>query len=333
MAHKIRAVLRSNYMECVDVKPATDGTSDQPSTMNQTSTIPGLITVIIPTYNRSELLARSVSSVLAQTHIPLELIVVDDGSTENIREAVQAIAPGKTTVVRREDRGGAAAARNTGCEVARGEFIAFLDSDDEWLPEKLEAQISMLRAHPEIALCCTAFVLVRRDGQEEIRQFDTDEIGTTDLAFGCELSPGSSLVFRKEFFSVVGTFHTAMPRFEDWDWLVRGSALSRIGLINRPLCKVYAGPRPTEEMVLASTLQMKAFHGSTFRREGIRHYLKFRAGLLHEESIAAYGAGKYGLAIGKLILSLIVFPVRKRNFIARSVRALSSSRTASSDSR
>lgn len=327
MANKISAVLRPQYMECVDVKPATDGTSDQ------ISTIPGLITVIIPTYNRSELLARSVSSVLAQTYAPLELIVVDDGSTENIPEAVQAIAPGKTTVIRRARRGGAAAARNTGCEVARGEFIAFLDSDDEWLSEKLEAQISLLRDHPEIAFCCTAFVLVRRDGQEEIRKFDTNEMGTADLAFGCEVSPGSSLVFRKDFFSVVGPFDTTIPRFEDWDWLVRGSALSRIGLINRPLCRVYAGPRPTEEMVLASTPRMKALHGSTFRREGARHYLRFRAGLLHEESIAAYSAGKYGRAICKLILSLIVFPVRKRNFIARSVRALASSRAASSDGR
>ena len=309
------------------MKPAADGTS------NQACTIPGLITVIIPTYNRSELLARSVSSVLAQTYVSLELIVVDDGSTENIPEALQAIAPGRTTVIRRECRGGAAAARNTGCGAARGEFIAFLDSDDEWLPEKLEAQISFLRDRPEIALFCTAFVLVRRDGQEEIRTFDTNEMGTADLAFGCEVSPGSSLLFRKEFFSVVGPFDTAIPRFEDWDWLVRGSALSTIGLINRPLCKVYAGPRPTEEMVLASTSRMREIHGSTFRRKGVRHYLRFRAGLLHEESIAAFSAGKYGLAIGKLVLSLMVFPLRKRNFIARSIRALSSCRSVSSEGR
>ena len=314
-------------MECVDVKPATDGKSDR------TSTIPGLITVIIPTYNRSELLARSVSSVLAQTYPTLELIIVDDGSTENIFEAVEAIAPGSATVIRRESRGGAAAARNTGCEVARGEFIAFLDSDDEWLPEKLEAQISFLGGNPEIALCCTAFVLVRGDGQEEIRKFGKNEMDTADLAFGCEVSPGSSLVFRNELFSGIGLFDTTIPRFEDWDWLVRGSALSRIGLINKPLCKVYAGPRPTEEMVLASTFRMKALHGSTFRREGVCHYLRFRAGLLHEEAAAAYGAGKFGLATRKLVLSLIVFPIRKRDLIVRSVRALSSSRTASSDAR
>lgn len=302
------------------MKPATDVTSDQ------TSTIPGLISVIIPTYNRSELLERSVSSVLAQTYPSLELIVVDDGSTENISEAVQALANDTATVIRRTRRGGAAAARNSGCEAARGEFIAFLDSDDEWLPEKLQMQFSLLREKPEIALCCTAFYLIHGDGREEVRFIGSKEIGMADLAFGCGISPGSTLIFRNELFAQVGPLDSGLARFEDWDWLIRSSALSRIGTINRPLCKVYAGDRPDEEKVLSSTLGMKARHGDAFRREGIGRYLKFRAGLLHEEAVAAHGAGKYCRAIGKLALSLIVFPVRNWNLIARSVRALSPAR-------
>lgn len=287
---------------------------------------PALVSVIVPTYNRSHLLTRALASVMAQTYRPIEFIVVDDASSEDISASVREATAGTAIVISRDVRGGAAAARNSGCDVARGDYIAFLDSDDEWLPQKLEAQIAFLERNRELALCCTAFNIIRDNGRSETRSFGTGSYGLADLAFGCGISPGSTLVFRRDLLTDVGPFDTGLARFEDWDWLLRSLAHSRIGLVDTPYCNVFAGAHPSEQKVLSSLREIKLRHGTTFLRHGIRHYLHFRAGLFHEESAAAYCEGKYVRAIGKLVLSFLVYPVRKRDLVTRLIRASTSSR-------
>lgn len=103
------------------------------------------VSVIIPTYNRAHLVGRAIRSVLNQTFTDFELIVVDDASTDNTREEVESVGDLRIRYIRHEQRKGGSAARNTGIEVAHGEFLAFLDSDDEWLPRKLELQVLALR--------------------------------------------------------------------------------------------------------------------------------------------------------------------------------------------
>ncbi len=98
-----------------------------------------LVSICIPTYNRAALVQEAVASVLAQTWREFELIVVDDGSTDDTTEALAAYAS-RIRLIRRESRGGVSAARNTGIAAARGEWLAFLDSDDLWRPEKLARQ-------------------------------------------------------------------------------------------------------------------------------------------------------------------------------------------------
>src|ERR1051325_11615249 len=117
-----------------------------------------LVSTIIPTYNRDELIGRSVQSVLSQTYQLLEVIVVDDASTDDTRdriETLQQVDP-RIQYVRHERNRGAQAARNTGIQAAKGEFIAFLDSDNEWLPQKLERQMPLFshKADSPAAVYC-----------------------------------------------------------------------------------------------------------------------------------------------------------------------------------
>jgi glycosyltransferase involved in cell wall biosynthesis len=106
-----------------------------------------LISVVLPTYNRASMLAVAVQSVLAQTFADLELIVVDDGSTDETPGVLEAIADPRLVRLRSDQQRGAAVSRNAGIGAARGEFLAFQDSDDEWLPGKLERQLSVFADH------------------------------------------------------------------------------------------------------------------------------------------------------------------------------------------
>lgn len=113
------------------------------------------VSVIIPTYNRAHLIGRAIKSVLNQTYKDFEIIIVDDGSTDKTEEVVKDFKDERVRYIRREKNKGGSAARNTGIKAARGEYIAFQDSDDEWLPEKLEKQMkafeAMAMAKPVIA--------------------------------------------------------------------------------------------------------------------------------------------------------------------------------------
>src|SRR5690606_20987586 len=117
--------------------------------------ISGMVSVVIPAYNVGPHIAEAIESVLAQDYPQVEIVVVDDGSKDDTAEVVATRYP-QVSLIRKEN-GGAATARNAGIRAARGEFVAFLDADDIWLPGKLTAQIDYLRAHPDVAMNCTGF--------------------------------------------------------------------------------------------------------------------------------------------------------------------------------
>jgi glycosyltransferase involved in cell wall biosynthesis len=123
---------------------------------------PGLVTVIIPTYNRAVVLQRAVASALNQTYRQLEIVVVDDGSTDETRAAVERMGPSVRYVY--QANAGVAAARNTAMAYARGEYLAFLDSDDSWLEWKIEAEVAGMRAHPEVGLVWTDMIAITEQG-------------------------------------------------------------------------------------------------------------------------------------------------------------------------
>lgn len=123
---------------------------------------PGLVSVLIPSYNRGYIIGKAIESVLAQTYRPLEIIVVDDGSTDETRAIIDKFGPAISYIY--QENAGLAVARNTGLAAARGEFIAFQDSDDIWLPWKLQVQVALMRHLPELALVWTDMTAVNPVG-------------------------------------------------------------------------------------------------------------------------------------------------------------------------
>jgi len=132
--------------------------------------IPGLVSVIIPTWNRADIIGETIASVLAQTYRDLEVVIVDDGSVDATREVVASYPDARIQYVHQEN-GGLSSARNAALDRVRGEFIAFLDSDDIWHPWKLAAQVELFRRHPEVGMSWTDMSTFARDQQVIVERY------------------------------------------------------------------------------------------------------------------------------------------------------------------
>lgn len=268
------------------------------------------ISVIMPVFNRAVLLRRALDSVLRQADDTTEIIVVDDGSTEDIGAALTDVSAPNLRLLRRAANGGTAAARNAGIAEARGRYLAFLDSDDAWMDGKLRTQIALLDADPSAGLCCTGYHLMRPNRPPEVRLFRANRLDATQIAFGCGLSPGSTLVARRDLFDAVGSFAETMPRLEDWDWLLRAAARSDILVANTPLATIHVLGHPGEAAVRLSTRLMHERHAARFRALGIIHARRFRAALHYERAVAAFRSGDRARAAWHYGRSLLAYPLR-----------------------
>ena len=193
------------------------------------------VSVIIPTYNRAGWVTEAVASVLAQTCRDFELLVVDDGSTDGTMEA---LAPfrGKLCYLRTWRNRGVAAARNLGAAAARGRWLAFLDSDDLWRPEKLARQLAYLEAHPDLEICQTGEIWVRRGvrvNPPSSHRKVGGRIFLPSLA-RCLVSPSAVMISRRLFWQA-GGFDESLPACEDYDLWLRLAWRHDIGLVPEPL--------------------------------------------------------------------------------------------------
>ena len=198
------------------------------------------VSVVIPTFNRKEKLRKALDSVLLQYGVPFEVIVIDDGSTDGTREMLQEIYPSVNYLY--QSNQGPAAARNRGIEASRGEWIAFLDSDDEWLPGKLQAQLNFFAAHPEYPICQTEEIWIRNgtrvNPMKKHKKYG-GMIFEKCLAL-CLISP-SAVMIHRNLFDEVGLFDESLPACEDYDLWLRIAAKYPVGLIEKPYVMKYGG--------------------------------------------------------------------------------------------
>jgi glycosyltransferase involved in cell wall biosynthesis len=192
------------------------------------------VSVIIPTYNRAEMVREAVASVLAQTCRDFEVVVVDDASTDGTAAALAEYA--EVQVLRHPRRRGVAAARNTGIQAARGEWLAFLDSDDLWLPEKLARQMAYLQARPGLWLCQTDETWVRRGARVNKPWSHRKMAGRIFLPSlaRCVVSP-SAVILHRRLIEAHGGFDETLPAAEDYDLWLRLSWRYEVGLVEEPL--------------------------------------------------------------------------------------------------
>jgi glycosyltransferase involved in cell wall biosynthesis len=191
-----------------------------------------LVSAVIPAYNYGVFIMDAVESVLAQTYENIEIIVVDDGSTDNTGELLKPYEEaGKLRYIYQKNAGNASA-RNLGITSATGEFIAFLDADDIWLENKIERQMSFLDEHPEhSAVFCDEFFF--RDGEEPVKappKILENEDFFEKFLLTCYTTP-SSLLIRRSAFELTGLFNTKLVYCEDWDLMIRITKHVRVGYL------------------------------------------------------------------------------------------------------
>ena len=198
-----------------------------------------LVSVIIPTFNRAEVISRAVNSVLNQTFKDFECIVVDDGSTDETGSVLCGFAD-KIKVVKTENRG-VSAARNTGAKLAKGKYIAFLDSDDEWRPQKLQKQLDFMQKNG-FRITQTDETWVRNG--KFVNKSAKYIRPSGDIFYSClevcAVTP-SSVMMEKILFFEYGGFDETIPVCEDYDLWLKMSLKEKFGLIDEPLIIKYGG--------------------------------------------------------------------------------------------
>jgi glycosyltransferase involved in cell wall biosynthesis len=245
------------------------------------------VSVVIPTYNRARMVIRAIDSVLAQTFRDLELIVVDDGSTDDTVSRLRMLADARIRVLSLPANSGGSRARNEGLRAARADLVAFLDSDDEWLPLKLEAQLARLRESEDPRVAVVYCPWLSRDhlaGREAPGGLPATEGDVLDALLGGWNVATSAALIRRGALERVGGFDESLAGAHDYDlWLRLAAAGHHFVAVREPLVIKHAHGEPRISMDLRArserTLdQLDRRWGALVRdRLGLREYLGWRA--------------------------------------------------------
>ena len=200
-----------------------------------------LVSVIIPTFNRAHKVERALQSVLAQTFTPYEIIVVDDGSMDETADLINRHYAESVHYFFQPNKG-VSHARNRGIQEASGNWIAFLDSDDEWLPDKLQIQVSTLQKNPDILFCHTDEIWIRNGKRVNPMRKHRKQGGWIyeKCLPLCVISP-SSVLIKKEIFTNLGGFDESLPACEDYDYWLRYCSRYPVLFLEKQLLIKYGG--------------------------------------------------------------------------------------------
>jgi glycosyltransferase involved in cell wall biosynthesis len=193
------------------------------------------VSVIIPAYNSAHYLAAAVDSVLAQTFADLEVLVIDDGSTDETPQVMSRYGPPVRYI--RQSNGGVAVARNHGIKESRGNYVAFLDADDTWFPNKLERQLEALRSNPGYQACYSAHLVVSHDlTPVAVHRSGRQGSSLEDLLLrGNVIGSICTVLCDRSLFDLTGGFDPELSQCADWDMWARLAAVTEFLYLDEPL--------------------------------------------------------------------------------------------------
>lgn len=286
----------------------------------------GEVSVIIPVCDAARTIERALDSVFAQTFTNFEIIVVDDGSSDRTVELVSQFNDDRLRLICHSQNRGAAAARNAGIEAAKGRWIAFLDADDAWFPEKLALQVELLeRVEAGQGACSTGFIL-HKEGRERTVTLDMmPESFRSNIFFGCTFSPGTTLMIDRAIFDKIGGFDEEFRRLEDWDWLLRFSEHYNMQFLPQPLAHIYLLAQSAPGSVRKNDLTFDAIrridlkHGSHY--ESWRRRMQLKSSLLIELAAAMHHRRRPLIAAAYVAAALAIYPLRNLAFFRTLLRS------------
>ena len=204
------------------------------------------VSIIIPTYNRAKLLSRAIKSVLDQTFKDFELFIVDDGSTDNTKEVVREFQKRDSRIkyIWQENSGAPARPKNTGIKNAKGNYIAFLDDDDEWLSEKLEKQLELFEGlESDLGFVGCNILVINESNKKIWREYKiprySSQIFFEELLEGNFILTSSSIMIKKEVLDKIGLFDENLKFADDWDLWLRIAKKYRFDFVPEFLIKYY----------------------------------------------------------------------------------------------
>lgn len=267
------------------------------------------VDVVIPTYNRLDMLPTAIASVLGQTHKVRRIIVADDGSGDGSPQWLRLEAMREPVLqVIELDHGGGNRARNAGIAAARAQWVAFLDSDDAWEPDKLERQFALLRQRPDCVGLFTGFRLV--GGAVERLHIPRDDPSLHDLRCSNVLGSTSSAVVRRDVLEEIGGFNPALPSCQDWDLWFRLRQRGRLGVVRAPLVRFNNGPH---DRITKAADKVLEGHRAIFRQllDGVSgRSQQARICAMHRlvEADIERRFGRPGAALGLAVRSFVEHP-------------------------
>ena len=284
---------------------------------------PPAVSVVLPAYNRAGSIRLAIDSVLRQSFADFELIIVDDASTDDTRAIAEAVADPRVRVIAHPANRGASAARNTGVAAARAPFVAFQDSDDEWLPLKLEKQMARLQAPGApayVAVYCGMIVLGSHSdlsGRGRARVAYVPDPAATPVEgdifeslMRTSLASTQTLVVRRDRMLEVGGFDEEMPALIDWECMLRLAPLGPVACVDEPLVIQRFSPNSiTREAVKRAHARARAV---ARHRDRLARHPAAHAGLLYAVAGGLGDIGETGAAARALAEAARITPLSAR---------------------
>ena len=267
-----------------------------------------LVSVVLPTYNRAHLIVKSIETVLEQSYKNLELIVVDDCSTDNTQQRIGSIKDSRVSYIKTEKNRGPACARNKGIKLSKGKYIAFQDDDDRWMKYKLQKQVEVLMNSPEsVGIVYTGIHKLIKGKNEYIpskKNINREGCIFEELLRG-NFVPIHALI-RRSCFEKVGFFDESMPALEDWDMWLRMAEKYEFFYIKEALAVCYSTidgvSSDWRKIIIARSIVLKKYFRNMVGNKLLLSHHYFRIGKIWSTN------GEFYTGLGYLMKAIGIYP-------------------------